>query len=63
MAPLARVLLVFNGLAQMGGAAMVAYGLAVPEAHLVRDTSAATIVPTPIVLGHAGGGVGIVGTF
>ncbi len=53
-----------DGLVQLGGIAMIAYGLAVPTTQLVRDKSASsfTMTPTP-VFGNGRAGMGLVGTF
>jgi hypothetical protein len=59
---LATVFLVFDALAQTAGAAMIAYGLVVPESHLVKDAGAPKFAATPMAFWH-GAGVGIVGSF
>jgi hypothetical protein len=58
---LAILLLVFDALFQTIGAAMITYGLAVPEGHLVKDDGAPKIAATPMTFWR-GAGVGIVGS-
>jgi hypothetical protein len=62
--PLAGVA-VADGLLQLGGIAMLAYGLAAPKTVLARDRSTAThfqVMPVPLVT-NGGSGAAIVGTF
>jgi hypothetical protein len=57
-----RYLLVLDGLAQGIGAAMLTYGLVVPQNVLVRNDLALVTV-TPMRLGQDGNGVGLMGRF
>jgi len=57
-----KLLFVFDGLAQVAGAAMFIVGLAVPHTYLTRDRMA-WIAPTPIITRNGGAGVGLGGSF
>jgi hypothetical protein len=60
----ATLVLALDGAAQIGGIAMIAYGLAVPKKVLVRDKVASdfTLTAAPM-LGNGRTGLGLVGTF
>ena len=56
--------LVLDGLAQAGGAAMFIAGLAAPKTALVRnDIGKPSFTPIPMTFGRSSAGVGLVGTF
>jgi hypothetical protein len=56
--------LVLDGLAQAAGVTMLVLGLAFPRHILVRnDLTSISFVPTPMRVGHEGGGLGLVGRF
>jgi hypothetical protein len=56
--------LVVDGLGQATGAVLLIWGLASPQALLVRnDYARARVLPRPMVFGTTGGGVGWAGTF
>jgi hypothetical protein len=58
------VLLAIDGIAQAAGVAMFIYGLASPKVLLVRnDLSRPKILPTPMLMGQGGSGLGVVGRF
>ncbi len=59
---LATTLLVFDALFQTIGAAMITYGLVVPERHLVKDDGGPKIAATPMTFWR-GAGIGLVGSF
>jgi hypothetical protein len=55
---------VLDGLAQTAGVTMLVLGLAFPRQILVRnDLATMSFVPTPMRVGHDGGGLGLVGRF
>jgi hypothetical protein len=55
---------VLDGLAQAAGVTMLVLGLAYPRKILVRnDLGTISFVPTPMKVGHEGGGFGLVGRF
>jgi hypothetical protein len=55
---------VLDGLAQTAGVTMLVLGLAFPRHILVRnDLATMSFVPTPMRVGHDGGGLGLVGRF
>jgi hypothetical protein len=56
-----RGLVVFDGLVQLGGAAMIASGFLFPSKHLVRTNLSLRL--RPMTLGRNGHGLGILGTF
>lgn len=56
-----RGLVVFDGLLQLGGAAMFASGFLFPSKHLVR--TAPTVGIRPMTFGRAGHGLGLLGSF
>jgi hypothetical protein len=51
---------VFEGVVQIAGLALLAYGLAAPETVVVPGVS---VAPMPVVLGGSGAGIGVIGTF
>jgi hypothetical protein len=55
-------LLVIDGLLQVGGAAVMTYGLAVREGYLVKDDGSPKVAAMPIAVSH-GAGFAIVGRF
>jgi hypothetical protein len=57
--------LVFDGLIQVAGAAMLIAGIAAPKTVLVRDDIAKVVkyLPKPVAIGKNGAGVGLAGTF
>jgi hypothetical protein len=55
-------LLVIDGLLQVGGAAVMTYGLAVREGYLVKDDDSPKVAAMPIAFSH-GAGFAIVGRF
>jgi hypothetical protein len=56
--------LFLDGMAQAAGVTMLVLGLAFPRHILVRnDFGSISFVPTPIRVGHEGGGLGLVGRF
>jgi hypothetical protein len=60
----ADALLIADGLGQIVGAALLAYGLASPADVLVRDQAKLPrIFPMPLVFVKGGGGVGLIGVF
>jgi hypothetical protein len=53
-----------DGVAQAAGVTMLVLGLAFPRTILVRnDLTSISFVPTPMKVGHDGGGLGLVGRF
>ena len=55
---------ILDGLAQAAGVTMLVLGLAFPRTILVRnDLLSVSFVPTPMKVGHDGGGLGLVGRF
>jgi hypothetical protein len=58
----ANVFLAFDGLGQAAGATMLVAGITSPKTVLVRNDLGEVRV-TPMRLGRAGGGLGLVGTF
>jgi hypothetical protein len=57
-----KYMLFLDGAAQAIGAALLVYGVYVPRPVLVRNDLAMVTV-TPMVMGHGGNGVGLVGRF
>jgi hypothetical protein len=56
--------LVFDGLLQAGGAAMLIAGIAAPRTVLIRnDLAGIELTPTPMTFGKTGAGFGFKGTF
>jgi hypothetical protein len=56
-----RGLVVFDGLMQLGGAAMLASGFLFPSKHLVRTSLSIRV--RPMTVGRDGHGLGVAGTF
>jgi len=55
---------VLDGLAQAAGITMLVLGLAFPRTILVRnDMLSMSFLPTPMKVGHEGGGLGLIGRF
>jgi len=59
---LGKMLLAFDGVVQVGGAAMLIAGLVATRPRLVRDAARTYVVPAPMRVG-TGHGVGLQGTF
>ena len=56
--------LAMDGLGQVAGAALLAYGIVSPKPVVVRnDLGSLQIAPTPMILGRDGNGFGVVGKF
>jgi hypothetical protein len=59
-----NMFLIIDGLGQVAGLTLLIWGLTSPMTVLIRDDAAGPrLIPTPMLLGKDGGGVGIVGTF